>query len=129
LLANLQFDYTKQWSIVYDVMNLRVSFRTVGYPEIKFLNYSDLDFSAEADYLILPSIDIDDTGDISDNLTDYSIEADKVVIATFMTTLIEYFISSNQLSCDADGYLMKWYDFDLKYLIDRGVEISQKTIR
>ncbi len=129
LLASLQFDYTKQWSIVYDVRNLRVSFRTVGYPEIKYLNFSDLDFSANARFRILPSIDLDAAGDVSDELVDYSMDADKAIIDTFMRTLIEFFIRSNQLSCDADGYLLKWYDFDLEYLTDRALEISQKTAR
>jgi len=130
LLSSLQFNYTKQWSIVYDVKNFRISFRTVGHPEIKFLDFSDLDFSAKADFKILPSIDLDLAGgDIYDNLIDYSIEADEAVIETFMRTLIEFFITDNQLSCDADGYLLKWYDFDLQHLIDRALEISQKTVR
>lgn len=129
LLSSIQYNYTKQWSIVYDLKNFRVSFRTVKYPDIKFLNFSDLDFSAEANFKILPNIDLDWKGDISDNLIDYSIEADKAVIETFMRTLIEFFITDNQLSCDADGYLLKWYDFDLQHLIDRALEISQKTVR
>ncbi len=129
LLSSIQYNYTKQWSIVYDLKNFRVSFRTVKYPDIKFLNFFDLDFSAEANFKILPNIDLDWKGDISDNLIDYSIEADKAVIETFMRTLIEYFITDNQLSCDVDGYLLKWYDFDLQHLIDRALEISQKTVR
>jgi len=129
LLTSLQLSYTKQWSIVYDVKNFRVSFRTVGHTEIKYLNFSDLDFSANARFKILPNIDLDLAGDVSDNLVDYSIDADKAVIETFMRTLIEFFITSNQLSCDADGYLLKWYDFDLHYLMDRALEISQKTVR
>jgi hypothetical protein len=129
LLSSLQYSHTKQWSIVYDLKNFQISFRTAGHPGVKFLNFSDLDFSTEANFKILPSIDLDETGDISDNLVDYSIEADRTVIEVFMTTLIEFFISDNQLSCDPDGYLLKWYDFDLQYLIDRALEISQKTVR
>jgi penicillin V acylase-like amidase (Ntn superfamily) len=129
LLSSLQFDQTKQWSIVYDVENFRVSFRTVSHPDIKFLNFSDLDFSPEADYRILPSIDMDGVGDVSDKLVVHSMEADKEIIETFMTSMVQFFITNNQLSCDADGYLLKYHDFNLQYLIDRAVEISQKTMR
>ena len=129
LLSSLQYNHTKQWSVTYDLKDFRISFRTAGHSGIKFLNFSDLDFSTEADFKILPSIDLDQTGDIFDNLVDYSIEADQRVIETFMTELIEFFIANNQLTCDPDGYLLKWYDFDLQYLIDRALEISQKTMR
>jgi len=129
LLSGLQFDQTKQWSIVYDTENFRVSFRTVRHPDIKFLNFSDLDFSPEADYRILPSIDMGGVGDVSDKLVVHSMEADKEIIETFMTSMVQFFITNNQLSCDADGYLLKYHDFNLQYLIDRAVEISQKTVR
>lgn len=128
-LSSLQYSHTKQWSIVYDLKDFQISFRTVGHPGIKFFNFSDMDFSTDPDFMILPSIDLDKAGDITDNLVDYSIKADKRVIETFMTELIEFFIADNQLSCDQDGYLMKWYNFDLQYIIDRALEISQKTVR
>ena len=53
ILGNVsQQGYTK-WSIVYDIVNKRISFRTAGFPEIKFMSFESLDFGCNTGAKVL----------------------------------------------------------------------------
>jgi choloylglycine hydrolase len=61
------------WSIVFDAKNLRVSFRTARHPEIRYIDFQDLDFSCGTPVKML---DIHEkfAGDLADELRVYSTE-------------------------------------------------------
>lgn len=68
-----------QWSIVYDINNLRVSYRTAANPKTRTLDLKEADFSCKNPVKIT---DIHNgSGDISNNFRDYTLEANRKQIA------------------------------------------------
>ena len=128
ILTGMQYKSTKQWSIVYDLNNSTVHFRTVGHPATKSLSLADVDFSEESRALILPDIDLSLGGDISSRLVPYSLEADRAVTTRFMTSLVDFIVKSNHAS-GADDYLLEHHGFTLEQFIDRAVALGQKTMK
>ncbi len=127
LLASIQNESTKQWSMVYDLQKNRIMFRTAANTDLKFLNLSDIDFSSGGRSLILPDIDAELTGNIASELVDYTIDADRAIIGKFMTNLLAFVVEQNDLA-GADEYLMEQFGFNLKQLIERAVKFGQKTL-
>jgi choloylglycine hydrolase len=63
-------NYT-QWSIVYDIKNLKVYFRTRGNEQIRYLALSSLDFSCKTPIKVL-DIQADLSGDVTKKFIDYT---------------------------------------------------------
>ena len=79
ILGNVaQKEYT-QWSIVYDVAKARVVFQTSANSKRRHIDLPSLDFSCATPVKIL-DINADLEGNITDNFTDYSVEANKKLI-------------------------------------------------
>jgi len=68
-------DFTK-WNIVYDLAGRKVSFRTLGHPDIRSLRLDDFDRSCAKPVKIL-DINSDDSGDVLARFTDYTAKANK----------------------------------------------------
>lgn len=60
-----------QWSIVYDLQNLKIYFRTLTSPEIKNVSYNNLNFDCASPVKIL-DVDYDKAGDVSFEMEDYT---------------------------------------------------------
>ena len=73
-----QGDYTR-WSIVYDIKDLTVHFRTREAPTIKTVKLSGFDLSNQGPARILP-IDTPEAGDPTKRFVDYSTEANRKLI-------------------------------------------------
>jgi len=68
-----------RWSIVYDVKNRAILFRTGKSPKIKILNLDEFDFGCQAPCRVL-DIDCDATGVVHDRFVDYSVELNETLI-------------------------------------------------
>lgn len=75
-----QGDATK-WSIVYDIANQRIHFRTHAADKRRFINLKTLDFSCETDVLIL---DVNQrlAGNVTNELTMYAPERNHALVRT-----------------------------------------------
>jgi choloylglycine hydrolase len=79
ILASVaQGEFTK-WSIVYDLSGLQVSFRTRGNPGTRRIDLGRLDFSCATPVRII-DIDADLSGDITDLLLPYTLEANRALV-------------------------------------------------
>ncbi len=83
MLKKIMVDDEPEWSILFDVHERNVYFKTRINPEIKSFSMDDLDFSNESAVLIL-NMDIQKGGDIFDLLNPYSNEK----MSEFTETLI-----------------------------------------
>ena len=79
ILEEVSHGEITRWSIVYDVKNLAVQFKTGKSPKIKSLNLKDFDFNCNAPCRIL-DIDCDVTGDVHAFFIDYTTEINKKLI-------------------------------------------------
>jgi choloylglycine hydrolase len=80
VLANVaQGPYT-QWSIVYDVSNLTVYFRTASHTQVKKVSLGTLDFSCATPVRML-DVNSDLSGDVAAHFVDYTTEANRDLIA------------------------------------------------
>jgi choloylglycine hydrolase len=73
-----QGSHTK-WSIVYDIKNKKIYFRTIGFRDIKELSFSSVDFSCRENskaWLLNQA----GKGDISNSLIDFSIDLNRTVV-------------------------------------------------
>lgn len=74
------------WSIVYDIGNRRVHFRTRGAREIRFLDLAGLDFRCETAVRVL-DVNAPISGDLADRLDDYSLDRNRSLVrASFAKT-------------------------------------------
>jgi penicillin V acylase-like amidase (Ntn superfamily) len=74
----VQGDYTK-WSIVYDLTNLRVFFRTSSSKQIKQLDLRKLDFACSKPVQVL-DIDIAQRGDVISRLQKYTTSINRKLV-------------------------------------------------
>jgi len=65
-----------KWSIVYDISNLRMYFRTSKGPDIKYLDFKSFNFSCNTPVKLF-DINSDISGDITDKFLNYSEELNK----------------------------------------------------
>lgn len=65
-----------QWSIVYDIQNLRIYFRTLENEQIRYLNFSSFEFSCITPVKVLDA-NADLSGDVSSNFIDYTYEINR----------------------------------------------------
>jgi choloylglycine hydrolase len=90
-----QGDYTK-WSIVYDPGDKKIWFKTEKFPEVKTFSFSSFDFSCTA---AAKMIDMNSAGqgDISKYFTDYSKDANRVILQkTIRQSSTQIHISSRE---------------------------------
>jgi len=73
VLKNISQPGSTQWSIVYDLKNLKIYFRTLTSPEIKNLSFSELDFNCNSVVKIL-DVDYTKTGDAGGAMETYTFE-------------------------------------------------------
>jgi choloylglycine hydrolase len=73
-----QGSFTK-WSIVYDISNKKVYFKTNSNQQKKFFSLSDFNYSCSSQPLTYP-INKGDKGDVSKNFTAYSNEENKKML-------------------------------------------------
>ena len=73
-----QNDWTK-WSIVYDITNKKVSFKSHGYPDIKTVSFSLFDFSCTSFPKML-DINQPGNGDVSNSFKDFSISESRPLV-------------------------------------------------
>jgi len=79
VLASVGQGEFTQWSIVYDMDGLRVSFRTNGNPGTRSIDLKSLDFACDSPVLVL-DIDADLTGDVTELLEPYTFEANRALV-------------------------------------------------
>ena len=72
-------EHSTQWTIVYDLKNLRVFFRTAEKPNLRYFSFAAFDFSCAKPAKIL-DIQADLSGDVSGNFVTYSREANRDLI-------------------------------------------------
>jgi choloylglycine hydrolase len=68
-----------KWSIVYDVKNLTIHFKTYDMPRRKTVNFKDFDFSCQTPSKVI-DIDVDKAGNVSSYFMDYSTEKNRKLI-------------------------------------------------
>ncbi|NIO29547.1 MAG: hypothetical protein GTO29_13450 [Candidatus Latescibacteria bacterium] len=74
------------WSIVYDIANRRIHFRTKTNPSIRFLDLAAFDFSCDQPVKTY-DLDSKESGDVSEEFEDYSCEKNRALIMkTFSQT-------------------------------------------
>ena len=80
ILRNVAQGDRTRWSIVYDLKNLEIRFRTWSHPEIRSLRLSSFDFSCSTPVRIL---DVNDAlvGDVARRFADYTRKANLDLIA------------------------------------------------
>jgi penicillin V acylase-like amidase (Ntn superfamily) len=79
VLAAVGQGESTQWSIVYDMDGLRVSFRTNGNPGTRSIDLKRLDFACDSPVLVL-DINADLTGDVTELLEPYTLEANRALV-------------------------------------------------
>lgn len=79
LLADVSQGSATQWSIVYDVKNRSIQFKTGKMPKIRCLDFADFDFFCDTPCRVL-DVDIDTVGDVHDRFVDYTMELNKKLI-------------------------------------------------
>ena len=68
-----------KWSIVYDVKNLAIHFKTSRTPRIKTINLKEFDFSCDLPSKVI-DIDMDKPGNVSSYFVEYSTEINRKLI-------------------------------------------------
>ena len=100
MLNNLMVNDVPEWSIVFDVRDRNVYFKTRINPEIKSFSMDDVDFSNESPVLIL-NMDIKNGGDVFNQLHPYTNEKMREFTELFIFPLLpEEFFTSGGISLD-----------------------------
>jgi choloylglycine hydrolase len=90
-VANPSALWGTKWSIVYDIQNLRVYFRTFTNKQIRYMDLHSFDFSCRTPIKVLDT-NFDASGDMADHFHDYTREMNLELIRhSFKGT---YFLSS-----------------------------------
>ena len=124
LLKSMQYAQSKQWSIVYDVRNMRIYFRTARGPNIRYFDFNAFDFSDNALPLMVQDIDKNIMGDFSDHFVGFTPEADRISIGRFLRSLVQFVAKTNDLE-KMDDHMLKNYDMDVESYIDRALKFSE----
>jgi penicillin V acylase-like amidase (Ntn superfamily) len=73
------YGITTQWSIVYDIKNLRIYFRTFANQKIRYINLKSFDFSCKTPVKVL-DIQTDLSGNVTNNFIDYTQQVNRKLI-------------------------------------------------
>ena len=79
ILSNLLWFTPTQFSIVYDIRNLRVYYNTIESQDIRYVDLNAFDFSCKAPVKVL-DIHEDLFGDVSNNFVDYTYEINRDLV-------------------------------------------------
>ena len=71
--------FATQWSIVYDIKNLRIYFRTFANLNIRYINLKSFDFSCKTPVKVL-DIQTDLSGDVTKNFIDYTQQINRKLV-------------------------------------------------
>jgi len=86
ILENVSQKKGTKWSIVYDIRNLAIHFKTYDMPRIKTVNLKDFDFSCQTPSRVI-DIDADKSGSVSSYFVEYSTEINrKLIYESFKNT-------------------------------------------
>lgn len=88
-----------QWSIVYDLQNLKISFRTKESGKIKNINFQNLDFSCSTPVKTF-DVNSDNIGNISQILSDYT-QADNYELIKYSFTNTDFLKGTSEESIRA----------------------------
>jgi choloylglycine hydrolase len=81
ILADVSQDEWTKWSIVYDIENSRIYFRTFANRETRYIDLDSLDFSCKTPVRVL-DINDDGAGDILQRMVDYAREINRNLIGS-----------------------------------------------
>jgi penicillin V acylase-like amidase (Ntn superfamily) len=87
ILDSLKVYDLPEWSVVFDVRRRDVYFKTRINPAIKHFSMNNIDFSNRTDVLVL-NMNIDEGGDVLDQLHPYSNEEMRVFIKSFVFPIL-----------------------------------------
>lgn len=124
VLTQMQFESTKQWSVVYDVPARRVYYRTTAGPNIRHFDLDSLDFSEDAKCMVIEDIDSNLVGDVSSQFVEFTLEADRATIDKFLRSLMR-FCAKTENSDTMNAYWVENYAFDVNQYVDRALGISE----
>lgn len=100
MLDQLQVDDVPEWSILFDVINQEVHFKTRINPEIKNFSMPQIDFSNDDPVLIL-NMDVEPGGDVSALFQPYSNDANKAFISDLVVPILpEEFFTQGGLTIE-----------------------------
>ena len=80
-----QASFTK-WSIVYDIQNLAIYFRTLSNPRIRHIVLQDFDFSCNSPVLVL-SVNRNLSGDVAGYFTEYRQEDNRLLVKNIFRSI------------------------------------------
>ena len=79
ILESVHSEEWTQWSIVYDVTNRTVHFKTKDAPRLKKFSFADFDFDCQTQSKVI-DMHTDKTGDLSGHFIEYSTEINRPLI-------------------------------------------------
>lgn len=83
--AVAQGDFTK-WQVVYDLSNLRITFRSRAHSEVRWISFADLDFSPNASSRML-DVNQAAKGDLKTVFQPYTVKANDSLMRRSLTAL------------------------------------------
>lgn len=87
MLDKLMVSDVPEWSILCDIREMKVHFKTRINHEIKVLSFSDIDFSNDSPVLIV-NMDIEEGGDVLNKLKPYTNQEMRAFYTDFMVPLL-----------------------------------------
>lgn len=123
LLTRMQFDSTRQWSILYDISDRKISFRTAASPGVKTLDLERVPFTPSAGVRILKDIDAVPAADVSAFLEPFNEELNQEVIERFLRSLMS-FVSQSNAESDFDKYLREQHGLTFREYLAKAHQVS-----
>jgi len=124
LLTQMQFERTKQWSVVYDVRAKRIYYRTTRGQNTRYFDFNSFDFSIDAPASVLEDIDVNSSGDVSSQFVPFTSDADRSVIDRFLRSLVR-FVAKTDDADQMDNHMIENYGFGVDRYIERALEITE----
>ncbi len=72
ILANLEWSMPRQWSIVYDLKNLRIHYHTIDNQQIRYVDLGSFNFSCKTPVKLLDINSNILSGDVTNNFVNYT---------------------------------------------------------
>lgn len=90
ILKTMQRPLCEQWSIIYDVKNFRVGFRTYFASNIRYFDLSSFDFNTN-EVKVLPDIHINYSGDIATYFVPYTYQLNCEIVEKSLREFLKAF--------------------------------------
>lgn len=123
LLTRMQFDSTRQWSILYDISDRKIIFRTAASPTVKTLDLARVPFTPSAGVRMLRDIDAVPAADVSAFLEPFHEELNEGVIERFLRSLLS-FVCRSDAESDFDRYLREQHDLTFQEYLAKAHQVS-----